>query len=208
MSFARLFSFCILISFAKCSPLVAFLVLKFALHYKLSPLESAVDTSVGANLKEDAKKNHCSIPFFYFFWRYHSVGYFNEQFLFECSINMKYHKQQQKNYFEPYHRINFGFLLQVPERKWRKTKETKDRTNILHRLLADRFSLEVQQELYHPFAFAMTKHSPKWSLGNLAVSFLRTEGHKQIVLMIKPPSFREYVLTWTCGLLTKCVNRG
>ena len=67
MSFARLFFFYILISFAESSPLVAFLILKFALHYKLSPLESSVDTSVGASLKEAAKKNHCGIPFFYFF---------------------------------------------------------------------------------------------------------------------------------------------
>ena len=69
MSFARLCFFYILISFAESSPDVAFLALKFALHYELSPLElmSSVDTSVEANLKEAAKMNHYGIPFFYFF---------------------------------------------------------------------------------------------------------------------------------------------
>ena len=38
MSFARLCFFFILISLAESSPLVAFLVLKFALPYELSPL--------------------------------------------------------------------------------------------------------------------------------------------------------------------------
>ena len=67
MSFARLFSFYVLISFAESSPLVAFFGSQVCASLQTFSLESAVGTFVGANLKEAAKKNHCSIPFFYFF---------------------------------------------------------------------------------------------------------------------------------------------
>ena len=44
MSFGRLCFFYILIALAESSPLVALLVLKFTLPYKLSPSMSRVDT--------------------------------------------------------------------------------------------------------------------------------------------------------------------
>ena len=63
MSFARLCFFYILIALAESSPLVAFLVLNFALPYKLSPSMSRVDIEVGfkADLDQRAVRDRYNL---------------------------------------------------------------------------------------------------------------------------------------------------